>query len=288
MTEERPVPGGAAAGPVVRCDQCGRDVPPLRWCVRCGDPLGPEVRRGRSGRVRDAYAAASEEPARAVRLVTTLYPALPREEIRTFQVALVLGAILIAALALAGFFPVATLAAAILVPLLTLLYLYDVDTYEDTPAVVVAATVLWGIVVGVGATLAVDALHPVTIADSVAIGALGGNAAPPFPWLRAVVAPLATGALVLVGPLVLLRRPRFNDPLDGATFGVAAAVACTGAVTVVTSVGLFGSGLRPSAPDLLPWVVRLLGLGIATPVIAAGAIGGLAAVLWLRHRPPTG
>ncbi|MFO1539629.1 MAG: hypothetical protein ACKOTZ_04145, partial [Chloroflexota bacterium] len=47
-------------------------------------------------------------------------------------------------------------------------------------------------------------------------------------------------------------------------------------------------GLRPSAPDLLPWVVRLLGLGIATPVIAAGAIGGLAAVLWLRHRPPTG
>jgi len=288
MTDERPEPEGGADGPAVRCDQCGREVPALRWCIRCGDPLGPELRRGRSGRVRDAYAAASEEPARAVRLVSTLYPALPREEIRTFQVALVLGAVLVAGLALAGFFPVATLAAAILVPLLTLLYLYDVDTYEDTPAAVVACTVLWGIVVGVGVTLALDALDPVTLADSVAIGALGGSAAPPFPWLRTVVAPLVAGALVLAGPLVLLRRPRFNDALDGATFGVAAAVAFTGAQTIATSVGLFSSGLRPSAPDVLPWVVRLLGLGIATPVIAAGAIGALAAVLWLRYRPPAG
>ena len=90
---------------------------------------------------------------------------------------------------------------------------------------------------------------------------------------------------MVAGPLVLLQYKRFNDVLDGATFGVASGVAFVGAQTLVTALDLFDSGLRPVG-EIGPWIVRLLVLGVAMPVVAAGAIGGLCGVLWLRYRAP--
>ncbi len=87
------------------------------------------------------------------------------------------------------------------------------------------------------------------------------------------------------GPLVLLPHKRFNDVLDGATFGVASGVAFVGAQTLVTALDLFDSGLRPVG-DVVPWVVRLLVLGVAMPLVAAGAIGGVCGACWLRYRAP--
>ncbi|MFN8622667.1 MAG: hypothetical protein U0869_18185 [Chloroflexota bacterium] len=272
----------------IRCEQCGQEVPARSYCVRCGDPLGPELRKGRSGRIRDGYAAAPEEKARAVRLVSTLYPALPREEIRTFQLALLLGTALIVVLGALGFFPVAIVAAAVLVPTITIIYLYDVDTYEDEPVKVVAATFLWGVVMGVLFAWLLDQALPVQAVSTIggsAVGGGGGGAA--IPWARGVLAPLIAGALMALGPMLLLGQKRFNDVLDGATFGVASAVAFVGAQTIVTSISLFQSGLHPTG-DVVPWVVRLLGIGVALPVIAAGAIGGFVGVLWLRYRSPDG
>jgi len=269
----------------IRCEQCGQQVPALSTCVRCGDPLGLELRKGRAGRLRDEYAAAPEEKARAVRLVSTLYPALPREEIRTFQTALVAGAALIVLLGVLGFFPVAIVAAAVLVPLLTVIYLYDVDTYEDEPVRVVALTFLWGALMGGSFAFLLDQLLPAQAITGIGGSALGGGGGAGFDWVRGAVAPLVAGVLMALGPLALLTQKRFNDVLDGATFGVASAVAFVGAQTIVTAISLFKSGLQPGG-DVLPWVVRLIGLGVATPVIAAGAIGGLLGVIWLRHRGP--
>lgn len=286
MTDETgPGTPPTAGRPTIRCEQCGQQVPALAVCVRCGDPLGPELRKGHAGRVRDAYAAAPEESARAVRLVSTLYPALPREEIRTFQTALVAGTILVVVLAALGFFPVAVVAAAVLVPLITIIYLYDVDTYEDAPVRVVALTFLWGLLAGGTFAWLLDQVVPVTAVSSIGGSAVGGGGGTPFPWERGIVAPLVAGVLMALGPMLLLGQKRFNDVLDGATFGVASAVAFVGAQTIITSISLFQSGLQP-AGDVLPWIVRLVGLGVAMPVIAAGAIGGFLGVLWLRHRGP--
>jgi hypothetical protein len=271
--------------PTIRCEQCGQQVPALAVCVRCGDPLGPEHRKGQAGRVRDAYAAAPEESARAIRLVSTLYPALPREEIRTFQTALVAGTILVVVLAALGFFPVAVVAAAVLVPIITVIYLYDVDTYEDAPVRVVALTFLWGLLAGGAFAWLLDQVVPVTAVSSIGGSVVGGGGGTPFPWERGIVAPLLAGVLMALGPILLLGQKRFNDVLDGATFGVASAVAFVGAQTIITSISLFKSGLQP-AGDVLPWIVRLIGLGVAMPVIAAGAIGGFVGVLWLRYRGP--
>jgi hypothetical protein len=284
---EDPTPSAApgTGDPTIRCDQCGETVPDLTYCVRCGDPLGPEQRKGRAGRVRDTYAAVPGERANALRLVSTIYPSLPREEIRTFQLALIAGSILIALLGLLGFFPVAIVAAAILVPLITIIYVYDVDVYEDEPLRVVALTFVWGLVTGGLFAFAVAQLFPITATDIAGGSAVGGGGGTPFPFVRGVIAPIVAVVLMIAGPVVLLPYKRFNDVLDGATFGVASAVAFIGAQTLVTSVNLFASGLQPVG-EVAPWVFRLLVLGIGMPIIAAGAIGGLGGALWLRYRAP--
>ena len=104
-------------------------------------------------------------------------------------------------------------------------------------------------------------------------------------FVGGVVLPLAAGALMLIGPLFLLRWRRFNDVLDGATFGAASAVAFVGAKLLVDSTSMWSSGLRPGG-DPGQWVVKLLSLGILEPLIAAGAIGAVAGAFWLRYRAP--
>jgi hypothetical protein len=90
---------------------------------------------------------------------------------------------------------------------------------------------------------------------------------------------------MLAGPLVLLPYRKFNDVLDGATFGATTAVSFTGALVLSQGADLFTGGLRPGG-DSLPWIVRLLSLGVASPLIAAGVIGAAAGAFWLQYRAP--
>ena len=103
--------------------------------------------------------------------------------------------------------------------------------------------------------------------------------------LNGVVLPLLEGLLMIAGPLFLLPQRRFNDVLDGATFGAASAVAFAGTHVIIPVAA--NVGRRPSAAgDPLTWVIQLISLGVLQPVIAAGAIGSAAAAFWLRYRSP--
>ncbi len=92
-------------------------------------------------------------------------------------------------------------------------------------------------------------------------------------------------AVMLIGPVALLRYRLFNETLDGATFGAATAAAFSAGLAVVAGVGSLRSGLRPAGAQL-PWIERLVALGIATPVLSMAAIGIASAALWLRFRAP--
>lgn len=272
---DEPQPG-PPAGQLVTCNQCGNAVPRMEYCIVCGDPLsdeyGAEAQRQKRGRFR----AAPDEPARTVAIISTLFPQLPRAEMRVFRLALLIGTLIVVALTLLGFFPVALVAAAVLVPVLMVLYLWVVDIYEDEPLSILAGTMVWGAAAGVVAGVVVRWLPMGT--------QLGGLRLEQV-LIGGVATPIFEAALMLVGPLLLLSVRRFNDVLDGATFGAASAVSFSGALLIVQSLPVLGSGLRPQG-DPLPWVIQLISLGILQPIIAAGSIGAVTAAFWLRYRAP--
>jgi ribosomal protein L32 len=261
---------------LIRCNQCGNEVPRLEYCIRCGDPLSDEYNAEGRAAARDRFAAAPNEPVRTIAFVSTLFPQLPRAEMRMFRIAFLAGAGIILVLTLLGLYPVALISAAVLVPLLMIMYVYVVDIYEDEPLSIVGATMVWGAAAGIVYALVLRA-----IPSSAGFGALD----PGTVALNGILLPLLEGVLMIAGPLFLLPQRRFNDVLDGATFGAASAVAFTGTHLIVQSLPLMAAGLRP-AGDASAWVVQLISLGILQPVIAAGAIGSATAAFWLRYRAP--
>jgi hypothetical protein len=263
---------------MVRCPGCGLETPPGEYCVRCGAPLPEEAGHEGPSRKRRQFAAAPHERAVVPRLVSTLFPQLPRADMLGFRLVLVGGVAAVVVLAAFRLFPVALLAAAMVIPLATILYLYDVDIYEDEPLWGVGFTLAWGAAAGVGVGLLARAVAPTGAAlidkGSTAHVVTGG-----------ILIPLLAFALALAGPLVLLPYRRFNDVLDGATFGAASAVALAGAQAIVYGVDLLRGGLRPLG-TVTPWIWRLLTVSVALPILLMAAVGFAAAACWLRYRAP--
>jgi hypothetical protein len=273
MTDE--IAGGATPG-LIRCNQCGNEVPRMEFCIRCGNPLSDEYNAEQSRQKRERFAAAPDEAALAVALYSTLFPQLPRMQMGTFRIALGVGVAIVTGLALLGFFPVALVAAAVLVPLLMVLYLWIVDIYEDEPLWVYGATMAWGAVAGIVVGFMLRGLPVGT--------SIGGPKLDTI-LIAGVAVPILEGVVMIVGPLLLLSQKRFNDVLDGATFGAASAVSFSGAHLIVQSLPVFGAGLRPGT-DPLTGAVQIVSLAVLQPVIAAGAVGAVAAAFWLRYRAP--
>ena len=80
--------------------------------------------------------------------ISTLFPHLPRADMRSFRLALLGAVAIVVVLALLRLYPLALVAAAVSVPLLFLLYLWDVDVYEEEPWIVLVFTVAWGALFG--------------------------------------------------------------------------------------------------------------------------------------------
>lgn len=257
------------------CPTCHEQTPEGNYCVRCGAPLAVKQPQPRA---QGEYAAAPGERRYEPRIISTLFPHLPRHSMRHFRIALLLGTVLVVVLGVLRLFPVALISAALLLPLLTALYFYDVNIYEHEPWWASAWTLGWGLAAGVGVGILAKAIAP-----SGAAVINRGNSADVF--TLGILVPALGVAVMLLGPLVLLRYRRFNETLDGAAFGAATAATFAAAEAVVVGVGVLGGGLRP-AGAAAPWVARLLAIAVATPVLSMSAVGAATAALWLRYRAP--
>jgi ribosomal protein L32 len=257
------------------CPTCGQPTTEGDYCIRCGAPQAQELTHSRE---RQEFAAAPGERRYAPWLVSTLFPRLPKHSERHFHIALGVGIALVCVLGALRLFPVALISAALLLPLLTVLYFYDVDVYEGEPMWAAAWTVLWGALTGVGVGLLAKALSPSgpSLIDkgSTAHVVTGG-----------ILLPALGVVVTLAGPMMLFRDRRFNETLDGAAFGACAAAMFAAAEAVVVGVGVLGGGLRPAGATA-PWVARLVAIAIATPVLSMSAVGAACAAVWLRYRAP--
>lgn len=213
----------------------------------------------------------------ALRFATTFFPRLPRADLEAFQVALAAGALVVVAIAAAGYLPVALMASALLVPLLLTVYLYSTDVYEDEPVRVLLVTLAWGAVAGALFGLALRELFPARI------GPPGEEAIEVL--ARVVVLPALAMAFMIAGPLAMLRYRKFNDVLDGATFGAVSGAMFVGAQIIAQSIDLLTAGEQPGG-DTWSWVLRILEQGVFIPLIAGGAAAGACGAFWLRYRAP--
>ena len=212
------------------------------------------------------------------KLISTLFPRLPQDSHWSYRLALGLGSAAIVVLAALRLFPVALIAAALLLPLLVALYLVDVNTYGDEPVWALSLTMGWGAVAGVGFGLLALAVAP--SAASVIV-----NGTSQYLLVQGLVLPFCGFFVLLLGPLILLRYQHFNAVLDGVTFGASTGASFSGAQAITYSAHLIGAGLRPGGA-VLPWVWRLLSLGLGMPIVVMGAAAAVCAALWLRYRAP--
>jgi hypothetical protein len=145
---------------------------------------------------------------------------------------------------------------------------------------VIGFTMLWGVVAGVLVGLLARAIEP---SGASFFSESGGSQV----LIRGVLIPALGVVVAMLGPLAfLLPRRRFNDVLDGATFGAASAVCFAGALVITQSFSyLADAGLRPPGA-VTPWVIRLLELAVLAPILFAAAVGGAVAAWWLEYRAP--
>lgn len=258
------------------CSSCGGGTPEGNFCVRCGAPLHPDF-EGRSSS-RSHFAAAPHEHVALPTVVSSLFPHLPRSSHVHFRIALALGAAVIAGLAVGRLFPLALIAAAMLLPILVVLYLLDVNVYEDEPIWAMGLTLAWGALTGIGfGLLALD------ISPSATSLIVHGDSQ--YLLGQGLLLPFCGLFVLLGGPLVLLRYHRFNNVLDGVTFGACAAAAFGGAEAITYGFHVLSSGIRPNGA-ILPWIWRLLSLGFGMPILTMGAAAAACAAIWLRYRAP--
>ncbi len=203
---------------------------------------------------------------RSINLVTALLPLSSGAGVRAYEVALAVGVVVPIAAAALGWVSFALVAAALAVPAVFTIYLYDVNEWEDEPVPVVLASLVASGAArrgsDVGAAPAAARCrryrrvrrHGTDVRSVVILG---------------VVAPLVALVLGLVGPLWLASRPRFDDMIDGLTFGAVSGAAYAAGETLMAHREVF---VGTAHGDAEVWVSIVANAAIVKPVVYGAAM----------------
>ena len=221
------------------CPTCSSDNPEVAsYCHRCGTSL-----RAGDAKRSAAYAVQSAEGVTQFALISTVMPHTSRHSADNYRWAMIISGVLILGATALGLLPIAVAAAAFLVPLAYLVYIDDVNLWEEAPAAVVV-----GLFVATGALAVLVSLFffewvfDAQWASFAGGGrARGGIGSMSFPALLifAVLLPVVAEVAKNVFAVLLAARPQFDDMIDGLTFGVAAGTAYAAFETVVVYSSVF-------------------------------------------------
>lgn len=260
-----------AAEPLEQCHHCEELVPAGAFCGNCGAHLADYT----EGRTRlHAYAAAPHEHVRRAAIVSTLFPHLPHRHAHVFSQVLTGGVLLVILLSAVRLNAPATITAAVLLPVLYLLYLWEVEIYEHEPIPVLLLTLVAGIVLG----WAYETLLNLWVS-----GTGSSN-----PLLVGVALPVIAQLLMVATPLLLLSRSHFDETLDGLAFGVTTALGFTMTMIITREWNHLTNDLLINGTETEDFL-RLLRIALLPSLINATATGLITAALWQkRHRRSRG
>jgi len=251
------------------CPTCQAAVPEeARYCHRCGCD---ERAAGGDARRTASFAVQPGEPVAAFNVVSSLMPMASGSGVQSYKFALAAGVAVPVLAAMLGYLAFAFAAAAVVVPVAYLVYLYDVNEWEDQPVPVVLAAVALAAVLGVLFTLF---WQEVLLDPTLSVRGQDGGG---FDGQRLVVlgllVPLGAMVLAQAGPTLLAARPAFDDLIDGLTFGVASGATFAALETLVLHRELFDGFGSVDDPDSALWAALVLSAAIVKPVIYGGAAG---------------
>ncbi|WP_203566866.1 PrsW family glutamic-type intramembrane protease [Aestuariimicrobium ganziense] len=249
------------------CPRCDTALPEAsHFCHACGqDQTSSDTVNRRS------YAIKPDEQVRSLRLVSTIMPKGAAERPRTYQIALAIALAATVVSALLGAVPVALMIAAFAIPIVYIVYLYDVNLWEDAPVPVTGLAFVLTFVLTVAFTAAWVGLRgPLTSAIE-----LGGGLSPSLTGtlIAVLLVPIVGELIRQVGPLMLASRPEFDDLMDGLTFGIISGVAFSTADTLVKNWSLFGEGFSDPGQGASTWVALLVLEGFIKPLVVGTATG---------------
>ncbi len=240
--------------PLVNCPHCESVVPAGDFCGHCGAHL-VTANPART----HAYAAVPSERVAHPSIISTLFPHLPHRRGGAFRWALIAGSAAVLLLASLHLFAPATIAATFLLPVLYLLYLYEVEVYEDEPWLLIAATPIVAQALMLAGPLFLYLIRP-RYREPLDGFTFGAASALGFTVMSSLVSfwPLIQGPLVATGApldwsLRLLRAGLLVSLVNASTTGLVSA-----------AVWLHRYDRRRAG---LPWTTSIL----ATSIVATGA-----------------
>jgi hypothetical protein len=261
-------PEAAAA---VSCSTCQTANPSsARFCATCGSGL-QSGDRSRGAR----YAANPSESVASFALISTIMPHASARAPQTYRLALLLGLALPLVGGVLGALPFALATAAFVVPVVYIVYLYDVNLWEDAPVSVVAAAFGLSSLLGLGFTLL---WREGLFADTfeLTINRRTGVVDLTELLVLCVLVPAVATVLMLLGPMYLASRPKFDDLMDGLTFGIVSGTAYAAFETLVVNRSLLSGSLGGDIDGAL-WLSLILNLALIKPIVYGSAIGIAAA-----------
>jgi RsiW-degrading membrane proteinase PrsW (M82 family) len=264
----QPVELAAQEYTLEECPHCGELVPPGAFCGNCGAHFSDI---GGKGRIHH-YAAAPHEHVVHTAVISTLFPHLARHHAHIFRETFVAGLGIVVLLGALRLYTPALLAAALLLPVLYLVYLYEVEVYESEPVVVLIATFGVGAVLGVAFALGFGHLVSGTFTSI--------NRGPLF---SGVLMPVVGQVAMLVGPVLLLTRPRFREVLDGLSFGVCSALGFTVASVIAGYWDVLTTPLVGAASISTDEIANIIRAAILAALVNAATTGTVCASLWLTR-----
>ncbi|MEI7543936.1 MAG: zinc ribbon domain-containing protein [Mycobacteriaceae bacterium] len=262
--------------PTKTCAGCGSTVPVAAFCGCCG-----AEREGAEDRLHllrpQFFASAPTERVWAPMVISSIFPHLPQSSRIPFRIGLLtllIGLTGCSILSLVG--PLITIAA-LGVPLLFGLYLWQSGLLRDIPghALVIAATM--GGSLGIGWVLLTGGVLARSYGIPMAAGLVLQN-------LRGAGLVVSVGGGILMAvPTVLIRllKPPTREALDGFVIGALGALAFSAAATTTRLAPQFVSGLTNDVRPTRLLVEAVL-YGVAAPLTAAATGGLLGILLWFR------